>query len=140
MFKTYQQALTVSTLQRGMIKLTPLIEKIVADSEVQTGLCHIFIHHTSASLLINENADTNVQKDMETFFSRLIPEQASLYSHSEEGPDDMPSHIRTVLTESFLTIPITHSQLNLGTWQGIFLWEHRLQPHQRKLTITILGS
>ena len=128
------------TSGRELINITDEIIALVAMSSVVTGICHIFLQHTSASLVLCENADPLVQRDLEAFISRLIPDGDSLYQHIAEGPDDMPSHVRTVLTQSFLTIPIANQQLTLGTWQGIYLWEHRLHSHQRKLIITIYGE
>jgi len=138
--KTYQHTFKVSTLGRGMIHITDQVADAVLESAIVTGVCQIFLHHTSASLIICENADPDVQSDMETFMHQLVPDADSRYQHIAEGPDDMTAHIRTILTQSSLTIPITKMHLNLGTWQGIFLWEHRLNPHERKVTITIQGS
>ncbi|OGT53294.1 MAG: secondary thiamine-phosphate synthase [Gammaproteobacteria bacterium RIFCSPHIGHO2_12_FULL_42_13] len=135
-----QHTLTISTPGRGMVDVTDRITEIVQQTQVSIGLCNIFLHHTSASLLICENADMDVQKDLEAFMCRLTPDGDKLFVHVAEGPDDMPSHIRTVLTQSSLTIPITANQLALGQWQSIYLWEHRLRPYQRKLTITIHGK
>ena len=130
---------TLSTPGRGLINITDIISQFVAQSGVTTGLCHVFLHHTSASLTICENADDLVQRDLEAFMTRLIPDGDSLYQHVDEGPDDMPSHVRTVLTQSEMGLPITGQALALGTWQGVYLWEHRLKSHQRRLTVTIVG-
>lgn len=135
----YQQSFKVSTSGRGMINITDQVADIVLQSTIVTGVCHLFLHHTSASLIICENADNDVQNDMETFMSHLIPDNDPRYKHIAEGPDDMPSHVRTILTQSSLTIPVTKMHLNLGTWQGLYLWEHRLNPHERKVTVTIQG-
>jgi secondary thiamine-phosphate synthase enzyme len=132
--------LKLATSERGLINITENVNKIVAEANTSLGLCHIFLHHTSASLTLCENADPLVQRDLETFMVRLIPDGDPIYQHIDEGPDDMPSHIRTVLTQSFLMIPIDKHQLVLGKWQGIYLWEHRFLPHQRSMTITILGE
>jgi len=129
----------LTTPGRGLINITDQVNAFVKQSGVVTGLCHIFLHHTSASLSLCENADDLVLRDLEAFMSRLIPDGDPLYQHVDEGPDDMPSHVRTVLTQSFLMIPITNQVLGLGRWQGIYLWEHRLRSHFRKLTVTIQG-
>jgi secondary thiamine-phosphate synthase enzyme len=136
----HQASLEIPTPGRALINITAAISKIISTSKITTGLCNIFLHHTSASLIICENADPDVQRDLETFMSHLAPDGDRMFSHDAEGPDDMPAHVRTVLTQSSLSIPITGMKLNLGTWQGIFLWEHRLQKHQRKITITIQGE
>ncbi len=138
MYSQYQ--LVIQTPKRAIINITDEIEKCVKKSNVNIGLCHVFIHHTSASLILCENADPLVQRDLEVFMQRLIPDGDPICHHVDEGPDDMPSHIRTVLTTSFLDIPITDKKLALGTWQGIYLWEHRLRSYQRKLTVTIRGE
>jgi len=135
-----QQLLKIATPGRGLINITDKIKSLVSQVAIVTGLCHIFLHHTSASLIINENADSTVLDDFEAFMQRLLPDGDPLFKHVAEGPDDMPSHIRTILTQTFLCVPITQNQLALGTWQGLFLWEHRLQPHERKITVTILGN
>lgn len=135
-----QQLLKIATPGRGLINITDKIRPLVSQAVIVTGLCHIFLHHTSASLIINENADPTVLDDLEAFMQHLSPDGDPLFKHIAEGPDDMPSHVRTILTQTFLCVPITQNQLTLGTWQGIFLWEHRLQPHERKITITILGN
>lgn len=124
---------------RGLINITDEIEEQVAKANISIGLCHIFLHHTSASLTLCENHDPLVQTDLEAFMLRLIPDSDPLYQHIAEGPDDMPSHIRTVLTQSFLMLPITGNKLALGKWQGIYLWEHRLRSHKRVITLTLQG-
>jgi secondary thiamine-phosphate synthase enzyme len=134
---TQQYFLTVQTAGRGMINITSKVKEYVEQSEMKTGMCHLFLHHTSASLIICENSDHAVQRDMEAFMQRISPDGDPLFEHIEEGPDDMPSHVRTILTQSSLSIPVTHSQLALGTWQGIFLWEHRLLKHKRQVTVTL---
>ena len=134
-----QHVLQFDTPGRGLINITPEIAQLVESAAINTGLCHVFLHHTSASLILCENADPLVQRDLEAFMSRLIPDGDLLYQHTDEGPDDMPSHVRTVLTQSFLVIPITANKLGLGRWQGIYLWEHRVRNHARKLTITLQG-
>lgn len=132
-----QVDLTVATPGRGMVNITSELSALVQKAGVVTGLCHVFIHHTSASLVICENADPLVQRDMEAFMSRLIPDGDKLFQHTDEGPDDMPAHVRSILTQSFLTIPVTASKLALGRWQGVYLWEHRLRAYERHVTVTI---
>ena len=133
-----QKTLNIRTAGRGFTDLTGEINSIVANSKTDCGLCHLFIHHTSASLIFCENADPSVKTDLENFMTRLVPDGDALFTHTMEGPDDMPAHVRSVVTHTDLTVPITNGKLNLGTWQGIYLWEHRLQGHSRKVTITVL--
>lgn len=136
----YQSQLHYKTPGREMINITDDVAACLNPQLIQTGLCHIFLHHTSASLILCENADGLVQEDLEAFMMRLIPDGDPLCKHVDEGPDDMPSHVRTVLTQSFLMIPITKGKLGLGRWQGIYLWEHRIRPHERRLTVTLQGE
>ena len=138
MFTQYQ--LEVATPGRGLISITDEIAKFITQSNVKIGLCNIFLLHTSASLSLCEKADPLVLRDLEAFMHRLIPDGDPLYQHVEEGPDDMPAHVRAVLTQNSLTVPITNKHLALGVWQGIYLWEHRLRPYQRKLVVTIQGE
>lgn len=133
-----QYQMTLHTKGRGLINITDEIAKYIEPTEIAAGLCHIFLHHTSASLILCENYDPLVQNDLENFMQQLIPDDASLYQHNTEGPDDMPSHIRSVLTSNFLMVPITNSKLALGRWQGIFVWEHRHHDFERHLTVTLL--
>lgn len=135
-----QDTLNIQTQSRQTLNITTQINQLVQHSGIQIGLCHIFIHHTSASLIITENADPDVRRDLEYFMQKNVIDDDPNYYHRDEGPDDMSAHIRTVLTQTELTIPVTNSRLNLGTWQGIFCWEHRAHSHQRKLTITIQGE
>ena len=137
---TKQYSLKTTTPGRGLIDITAELSNFTSQSTVTTGLCHVFLHHTSASLLICENSDPVVQHDFERFLQRLIPDGDSIFKHTDEGPDDMPSHVRTMLTQTFITVPITQKHLALGTWQGIYLFEHRIRPHDRKITITIQGE
>lgn len=134
-----QEILSITTQGRGLINITSAIENIISVHSISIGLCHLFLHHTSASLSICENDDPAVLSDLEGFMQRLIADGNPIFKHTQEGPDDMPAHIRTVLTQTSLSIPITNGRIALGTWQGIFLWEHRLQSHERKLTITCLS-
>ena len=135
-----QHRLGIQTQGRSTINITSEIDKLIDQSGIETGLCHVFISHTSASLIITENADDNVRRDLENFFSRLVPDGDPIYLHDQEGDDDMPAHIRSVLTQSEITIPISQGQSALGTWQGIYLWEHRTHPHRRMVTITVNGD
>jgi secondary thiamine-phosphate synthase enzyme len=135
----HSTTLTVDTAGRGTHEFTQEVRRCVAGTSVETGLCHVFIHHTSASLLITENADPDVQRDLDAFFARLVPDGDPLYIHTAEGPDDMPAHVRAALTLTSLTIPVANGQLQLGTWQGVFVWEHRHRAHRRRVTITVQG-
>jgi secondary thiamine-phosphate synthase enzyme len=135
-----QQQLSITTRGRGIYEISGEVQRIVASSGVRTGLCHVFVHHTSASLLISENADPAVRRDLEAFMARTVPDGDPLFRHTAEGPDDMPSHVRSLLTGSELTVPVSQGHCALGTWQGIYLWEHRQAPHRRHLTITVYGA
>ncbi len=135
-----QQTFTVATRGRGFEELTDRIAAIVAKSGATTGLCNVFTRHTSASLLITENADGAVRQDLERFMQRVAPDGSADYEHDAEGPDDMPAHIRSVLTNATLTVPITRGTLALGTWQGIYLWEHRHAKHEREVIVTVVGA
>ncbi|MBO1346553.1 MAG: YjbQ family protein [Hormoscilla sp. GUM202] len=136
----YQQQLRIKTRGKSFCRITSNVQEIVTYSGIQTGLCTIFLRHTSASLLIQENADPDVLKDMENFFAKLVPEDGKSYIHALEGPDDMPAHIRTALTKTSEQIPIHQGKLLLGTWQGIYLWEHRQQGHSREIIVHITGN
>ena len=140
MTRWFQQSLQVRTEGREIRDITRLVAESVVQSRVEVGLCHIFITHTSASLTITENADPRVHDDLEEFLLRVVPDEDSRYTHTSEGRDDMPAHIRSVLTGGSLTVPISDSQLVLGIWQGIYLWEHRIKPHDRQVVITISGE
>jgi len=132
-----QEILNIQTQGRSTIDITHELEKLVARSSIDVGLCHIFIQHTSASLILCENADPDVRVDLENFMQQIVKDGDSLFRHTAEGPDDMPAHIRSVLTSSSLTIPIANGKCLLGTWQGVYLWEHRLNTHARKIIVTI---
>jgi secondary thiamine-phosphate synthase enzyme len=132
--------LTVPTRARGFYEITDDVQSCVARASVDTGLCTLHLQHTSASLLIQENADPDVQRDFERFFARLIPDGDPLFIHTVEGKDDMPAHVRTALTTVNLSIPIVSGRLALGTWQGIYVWEHRTTPHTRTVVVHILGD
>lgn len=135
----YQRLVKIQTNGKSLQKITSKIASVVADSGIQTGLCTLFLRHTSASLIIQENADPDVLTDLANFLSRLVPE-GNHYIHSTEGPDDMPAHIRTVLTQTSEQIPIVQGQLALGTWQGIYIWEHRHHSHIRELVVHVMGE
>jgi secondary thiamine-phosphate synthase enzyme len=127
--------ITVETSGQGMREITREVEKIVQGEGIQEGLCTLFLRHTSASLVIQENADPTAKRDLERWLNRLVPEGDAFYSHDAEGPDDMPSHIKAALTASSLSIPISKGKLALGTWQGIYLWEHRRRGAARELVL-----
>ena len=137
--KQYQKAISIKTVGKSLHKITNQIKKIVAESQINTGLCMVFVRHTSASLIIQENADPDVLQDLENFFAKLVPESMT-YLHGAEGLDDMPAHIRSALTNTSEQIPIAQGRLVLGTWQGVYLWEHRQRSYQRELVIHILGD
>ena len=132
----YQKEFDVSTDGRGIYEITRQVASIVAEAEIDAGLCHVFCRHTSASLIICENADPSVLRDVETFVADLVPDGDPRFEHDAEGPDDMPAHIRSILTASDLTVPISGGRLALGTWQGLFLYEHRTAPHRRRVLVT----
>ncbi len=132
--------LRVATQGRGFYEITEAVAERVRTSGLKTGLCTIFVEHTSASLLIQENADPGVRRDLERFFARFVPDGDALFEHTAEGEDDMPAHIRAAVTAVSLGIPIVRGALTLGTWQGIYLWEHRTHPHRRRLTVHLVGE
>jgi secondary thiamine-phosphate synthase enzyme len=136
----FQEIFSVVTRGRGAYPITGAIQERVRKSGVQTGLCNVFIRHTSASLILCENADPEVRADLERFMERLIPDGDPLFEHTAEGTDDMPAHVRSVLTAAELTLPVTRQCCVLGTWQGVYLWEHRTAGHQRQLTVTVYGE
>ena len=135
-----QKNLRYKTPGRGSMEITREVNDIVSGSNVRHGLCNIFVMHTSASLMLCENADPAVRRDLEAFMARTAPDGDPLFCHTTEGPDDMAAHVRTVLTDSNLTIPISDGRCVLGTWQGIYLWEHRTHSHIRKVVVTICGE
>lgn len=136
---TYQNILHIDTPGRGTYNITREIENCIAQSNIKTGLAHIFVQHTSASLIICENADPVVRQDLERFMARLTPDGDTIYQHTMEGPDDMPAHTRAILTKMDLTIPVINGHSGLGTWQGVFLYEHRTHPHRRGIVVTVQG-
>lgn len=129
------KAFSIRTRGQGLHEVTDEVTKLVHESGVHEGLCTVFIRHTSASLTIQENADPSARADLEAWLNRLVPERDSLYTHTAEGPDDMPSHIKAILTDVSLSIPILNGSLVLGTWQGIYLWEHRRHGHNRQIVV-----
>ncbi len=132
--------LTVATKGRGTYDITQDVRGVVTASGAREGLATVWIAHTSASLIICENADPSVRRDLEAFVARLIPDGDRLYTHTAEGDDDMPAHVRTVLTQTSIGIPIADRRLVLGTWQGLYLWEHRTSPHRRQVTVSVIGE
>jgi secondary thiamine-phosphate synthase enzyme len=130
----------IETDGRGTYDLTERVRYAVHESGVSTGLCHVFLRHTSASLMLCENADPAVMHDLESFMSRLTPDGDPMYTHTAEGPDDMSAHVRSVLTHNDLNLPVRNGKCDLGTWQGVYLWEHRHAPHRRGVTLTITGE
>jgi len=140
MLRQAQHELRIPTRGRGFYELTRQVTEWVAAQNFQTGLLAIHVLHTSASLVIQENADPDVRRDLEAFFERLVPDGDSLFVHRAEGDDDMPAHVRAVLTAVNLSIPVSRGRLALGTWQGIYLWEHRLAPHSRSIILHLVGE
>jgi secondary thiamine-phosphate synthase enzyme len=140
MLRQLLKGIAVPTRAREFVEITGQIQRLVDESAVTSGLATLHLQHTSASLLIQENADPEVRRDLERFFSRLAPDGDPLFRHVAEGDDDMPAHIRTALTAVNLSIPIAKGALTLGTWQGIYVWEHRNRAHSRQLTVHILGE
>lgn len=134
-----QQTLTFDTPGRSTRDITDEVARVVAEAGIDTGLCHVFIKHTSASLMICENADPTVRADVERWLAKSVPDGDPMYAHDMEGPDDMPGHIRSILTGMDLTVPISDGRLNLGTWQGLYLYEHRSAPHARQVVVTLLS-
>ncbi len=129
----------VATPGRGFTDLTAKLQQAVGEQSIENGVCNVFIRHTSASLIIQENADPDVRHDLETFLSELVPDGDQRYRHQDEGPDDMPAHVRSVLTATSLNVPVRGGRLALGTWQAVYLWEHRHGPHRRRVELTVLG-
>jgi len=132
--------LSFETNARSLTEITGRVTDWVSGYGITTGLLTVYIQHTSASLTIQENADPDVQRDLIRFFERLVPQDDALYSHDAEGPDDMPAHIKAALTQTSLSIPIMNGRLALGTWQGIYIFEHRARPHRRRITLHLLGE
>ena len=132
--------LRVETKGRGTYDLSRDVQQIVNTSGIDTGMCHVFICHTSASLMLCENADPAVMRDLETFMSRQVPDGDPMFTHRSEGPDDMPAHVRSILTQTDLNLPVVDGRCALGTWQGVYLWEHRHAPHSRRIIVTVQGD
>ena len=137
MGSTFQRTVDLRSASRGLHEITGEVARVVAESGVDSGMCNVFLRHTSASLCINENADPSARGDLEAFLDRLVPENEPYFRHTHEGPDDMPSHIKNVLTETSLVIPVTGGRMALGTWQGIYLWEHRDRASGRQLVVSL---
>jgi secondary thiamine-phosphate synthase enzyme len=140
MFTVYHAEFCLRTKGKGTYELTDKVAELVHASRVQTGLANVFLRHTSASLLLFENADSSARRDLEKFFERLVPEGEGYFSHTLEGPDDMPSHIRMALTRTSESIPVADGRLRLGTWQGLFLYEHRAKGSERSVVVSVLGT
>ena len=135
----YQKILEINTSPKSFLDITEDVQTLVSESGLDNGICNLFIKHTSASLVIQENYDPSVRQDFETIFSKLVPEDFP-YVHNMEGKDDMPSHIRSALTSTSETVPVVNGKLSFGTWQGIYIWEHRDQRHIRKVTVSLIGE
>jgi secondary thiamine-phosphate synthase enzyme len=135
----HARELSVSTRGRGFHDITREVQQVISESGLKEGLCTVFLHHTSASLILCENADPDVREDLEGFFSRLVKDGDPLFRHDAEGPDDMPAHVRTVLTQNSLGLPVKDGAADLGTWQGLYVWEHRTSPHRRRVTVSVVG-
>ena len=134
----HQEAFEVQTRGRGTYDITREVEAVVGAASVEAGLATVFVHHTSASLIVCENADPTVRRDLDAIFARLVPDGDPIFEHTAEGPDDMPAHVRSVLTATSLGIPVTGGRCALGTWQGIYLWEHRAHSHSRRVSVTVV--
>ncbi len=134
---TKHQTLILNTKGQGLYEFTQKVKSLISQESIKNGLCHLYIQHTSCSLIIQENADPSAKHDLEAWMNRLVPENDPLYTHTFEGADDMPAHIKSILTATSLTAPIIDGRLALGTWQGIYLWEHRYAAHTRKVIVTI---
>lgn len=138
-FKVHQATISVATGGRGLVDITARVQRVLDGAAITTGLCTVFVQHTSASLVIQENADPAVRRDMERWVERVAPEDASAYEHDDEGADDMPAHLRSVLSRTSEVVPVASGRLALGTWQAIYLWEHRRASHTRSLVVHVQG-
>jgi len=138
--KQHQETLSISTKHRGLHDITSQVDQVVKRAAITTGICHVFVRHTSASLVIQENADPGASSDLLAWFERAAPDGDPVYQHTAEGPDDMPAHIRSAITSTSEQIPVASGNLGLGTWQGLFLFEHRLRPGVRQLIVHVLGA
>lgn len=135
----HSEVIQVKTSGQGLVDVTARVAEVVKKSSVTSGLCHVFLQHTSASLIIQENADGAVQRDLERFLEKLVPESTN-WEHDDEGPDDMPAHVKAALTKTSELVPVGEGKLLLGTWQAIYLWEHRKRPHERRLVVHLQGQ
>lgn len=135
----HRDSFEVQTRGRGTYDVTDEVQRIVKASKADDGLCTVFLHHTSASLIVCENADPDVRRDLDAFMARLVPDGDRLFVHTAEGPDDMPAHVRTILTQSSLSLPVAGGRCDLGTWQGLYVWEHRRAAHKRRVTVTVVA-
>ncbi len=140
MLRQHQHTISVDTRGRGLVDITRPVARWIAETAVVDGLLTLFIRHTSASLLIQENADPDVRGDLDRFLARLVPDGDPLFRHRDEGPDDMPAHVRAALTAVQLSVPVSGGRLALGTWQGLYVWEHRLRPHTRDVVLHLIGE
>jgi secondary thiamine-phosphate synthase enzyme len=136
----HQELLELATPGRGTTDITSACDRVVAAARVERGLCTVFVHHTSASLILCENADPAVRRDLEAWLARAVPDGDPLFEHVQEGPDDMPAHVRCALTQTSLSVPVRGGGLDLGTWQGIYLYEHRRRGHHRRVSVTVVGA
>ena len=136
----HAETLAIATTGRGTFDITDAVARVVRTAEVGDGLCNVFLHHTSASLILCENADPAVRSDLERFARHLVPDGDPMFEHTAEGPDDMPAHVRAILTQSSLCLPVAAGRLALGTWQGVYVWEHRLAAHRRSVTVSVVGT
>lgn len=137
--KVHQDTVSIRTSGQGLVDITRKVQAAVEASGVATGLCTVFVQHTSASLVIQENASPSVRRDMQSWIARIAPEDPKAYEHDDEGPDDMPGHLRSAITRTSEVVPVTAGRLALGTWQAIYLWEHRTAPHTRTLVVHVQG-
>jgi secondary thiamine-phosphate synthase enzyme len=138
--KVHQEVLSIATTGRGFVDISSRVEQVVADAKVSTGLCTLFIQHTSASLVIQENAAPSVRRDLERWIGEIAPEDANAYEHDDEGIDDMPAHLRSAIMRTSEVIPVREGMLALGTWQAIYVWEHRRSPHERNVIVHVQGA
>jgi secondary thiamine-phosphate synthase enzyme len=135
----HSESFTLETKGRGTYEITDRVQQVVRGAGADRGLCTVFVHHTSASLIVCENAAPDVRRDLERFFAKLVPDGHPDFRHTDEGPDDMPAHVRSILTQTALTLPVDHARCDLGTWQGVYLWEHSTAPHRRRITVSVIG-
>ena len=135
----HAETLTIATEGRGTYEITRQVQRVVHEAKVDRGLCNVFVHHTSASLIVCENAEPEVRLDLERFFARLVPDGDPSFRHDEEGPDDMPAHVRSILTATSIALPVAAGRCGLGAWQGVYLYEHRDAPHRRTVTVSVLS-